>query len=120
MIQKDTVAVESTFSLDTALPASLFDQITEIRIHHPEVIEREARRRRTRKWLTIDGKLVLVAVDHPGRGVTQIRSEQLAMADRYQLLARVRRLLEDPDLDGIVGTSDVIEELLILSHLERR
>jgi hypothetical protein len=42
------------------------------------------------------------------------------MADRYQLLARVRRLLKDEDLDGVVGTSDVIEELLILSYLERR
>ena len=119
MIEKD-VALEPTFSVDKVLPASLFDQITEIRVQHPEIIEREARRRRTRHRLTTDGKLVLVAVDHVGRGVTQIREDQLAMADRYQLLARVRRLLEDEDLDGVLGTGDVIEELLILSYLERR
>jgi hypothetical protein len=120
MRNKDTVAEEPSFSADETLPASIFDRVTEVRIRHPEVVEREARRRVKRKRLTVDGKLVLVAVDHAGRGVTQIRSEQLAMADRYQLLARVRRLLEDEYLDGVVGTSDVIEELLILSYLERR
>ena len=42
------------------------------------------------------------------------------MGDRYQLIARVRRLLDDPNLDGILATSDLLEELLILSHLERK
>jgi hypothetical protein len=59
-------------------------------------------------------------VDHPGRGVTQIRKDALAMGDRHEYLARTRRALDDPELDGVVGTSDVIEELLILSRLERK
>jgi hypothetical protein len=42
------------------------------------------------------------------------------MGDRHQYLARARRVLDDPLLDGIVATPDVLEELLILSHLERR
>ena len=32
----------------------------------------------------------------------------------------MRRLLEDPSLDGILATSNLMEDLLILSHLERR
>jgi hypothetical protein len=104
---------------DTLSP-ELFDEITEIRVHHPEVIEREAKRRSKRAKLTIDGKLALVAADHPGRGVTKIRDDQLAMGDRYQLIARVRRLFEDPSLDGVLATSDLLEELFILSYLERR
>jgi hypothetical protein len=119
MTRTTTVAAAPSFQPDSTLPASLFDRVTEIRIHHPEVIEREARRRKKRKRLTEDGKLALVAVDHSGRGVTQIRSDQLAMADRYQLLARVRRLLEEENLDGLLATSDVLEELLILNYLER-
>lgn len=107
------------FVPEKTLPSDLFEEITEIRVHHTEVIEREARRRRKRAKLTVDGKLVLVAADHPGRGVTKIRDDQLAMGDRYQLIARVRRLLEDSDLDGVLATSDLIEELLILSHLEK-
>lgn len=108
------------FDPEKALPTELFEEITEIRIHHPEVIEQEARRRRKRPKLTLDGKLALVAADHPGRGVTKIRDDQLAMGDRYQLIARVRHLLEDADLDGILATCDLLEELLILSNLERR
>jgi 5-deoxy-glucuronate isomerase len=104
---------------EEALATELFEEITDIRVRHPEVIEREARRRKKRARLTVDGKLAPVAADHPGRGVTKIRDDQLAMGDRYQLIARLRRLLEDPNLDGILVTSDLLEEQLILSHLER-
>ena len=112
--------VPEGFEAEKTLPSRLFDQVTEIRVLHPEVIENEARRRIRRRRLTLDGKLALVAADHAGRGVMQIRDDKLALADRYQLLARIRRLLEDENLDGLLGTGDVIEELLILSHLERR
>src|SRR2546425_835447 len=108
------------FAPEKVLTTARFDEITEIRIYHPKVIEGEARRRKKRAQLTLDGKLALVAADHPGRGVTKIRDDQLAMGDRYQLIARVRRLLDDPNLDGILATSDLLEELLILSHLERK
>jgi hypothetical protein len=123
-ITNSQVAVAATqrepFDPENALATELFEEITEIRVHHPEVIDREAKRRRKRAKLTVDGKLALVAADHPGRGVTKIRDDQLAMGDRYQLIARVRRLLADPNLDGILATGDLLEELLILSHLERR
>jgi hypothetical protein len=108
------------FDPENTLATALFEEITEIRVHHPEVIAREAKRRRKRAKLTIDGKLALVAADHAARGVTKIRDDQLAMGDRYQLIARVRRLLDDSNLDGILATSDLLEELLILNHLERR
>ncbi len=108
------------FDLERALPTRLFDEITDVRIHRPDVIEQEARRRKKRARLTRDGKLVLAALDHPARGVTQVGRDTLAMGDRHQLLARARRVLQDPDLDGVLVTSDLLEELLILSHLERK
>jgi Cgl0159-like len=108
------------FNAETALPTNLFEQITDLRIHHSGLIEQEARRRKKRRRLSRDGKLVLVALDHPARGVTRIRDDDLAMGDRYELLARARRLLMDSDLDGVVAPSDVLEELLLLSSLERR
>lgn len=104
---------------EEVLPGRWFDEITELRIHRPGVIEQEARRRKKRTRLTHDGKLVLAALDHPGRGVTQVGRDTLAMGNRHQLLARARRVLEDVDLDGVLVTSDLLEELLILSHLER-
>lgn len=103
-----------------SLSPSLLDEITEIRIQQPSVIETEARVRQRRQRLTRDGKLVLLAIDHPARGVTEIRGHKLAMGDRWQFLGRARRVLEDPQIDGVLASSDVLDDLLALSHLERR
>jgi hypothetical protein len=108
------------FSAEAFLPAAAFDEITELRIHRPGLIEQEARRRKKRARLAPDGRLVLVAVDHTARGVTRIRDNELAMGDRYQLLARTRCVLADQNLDGVVASSDVLEELFLLNYLERR
>jgi hypothetical protein len=114
------VTAPGGFSAEETLPVKLFDEITELRVRRPSVVEQDARRRRRRRQLAPDGKLVLVAVDHPARGVTQIRKDELAMGNRYQLLARTRRVLSDPLLDGVVATADILEDLLLLSHLERK
>lgn len=108
------------FEYDTVLPAAVFEQITDLRIHRPSVINEEARRRKKRTALTRDGKLVLLALDHAARGVTQIRQDRLAMGDRYELLARARRILADPELDGVVASGDVLEDLFFLNYLERK
>ena len=42
----------------------------------------------------------------------------MAMADRRSLLARLVEALHHPDVDGVLGTPDVIEELLLLGALE--
>ena len=115
-----TIAGRRAFAAEDALPLSTFREITDVRVEHPKWIQKEARQRKRRGKLTRDGKLVLLALDHPGRGVNQIRGDALAMGDRHQLLARARRVFDDPDLDGVMGTADILEELLILSHLERR
>jgi uncharacterized protein len=116
-----TTTIERTvFAAEDVLPLSTFHEITDVRVEHPKWILKEARQRKRRRQLTTDGKLVLLALDHPGRGVNQIRGDALAMGDRHQLLARARRVFDDRDLDGVMGTADILEELLILSHLERR
>lgn len=112
--------ITALFSAEAFLPVAAFEEITELRIHRPALIEQEARRRKKRARLTRDGKLVLVALDHPARGVTRIRNDELAMGDRHQLLARARCVLADPDLDGVLASSDVLDELFLLNFLERR
>jgi DhnA family fructose-bisphosphate aldolase class Ia len=118
--QRSAISDQRVFAAEEALPLATFHEITEVRVARPRWIEKEARQRRRPRRLTRDGKLVLLAIDHPARGVTAIRSDALAMGDRYQYLARTRRVLDDPGLDGVVATADLLEELLILSHLERR
>ncbi len=101
------------------IPATLLDELTELRIQQPHVIAAEAKARRRRKQIAPQGKLVLVAIDHPARGVTEIRGDKLAMGDRWQFLGRALRVLADPRLDGVLASTDVMDDLLLLSHLER-
>src|SRR4029079_15671499 len=44
--------------------------------------------------------------------------DPMAMADRRSLLARLVEALSHPDGDGVLGTPDVVEELLLLGALE--
>lgn len=120
MFSGQALVAPHDFKADDVLPAHAFDEITELRIHHPELIEKEARLRRKRRRLTRDGRLVLAALDHPARGVTKIRGDELAMGDRHELLARARRILSDTGLDGILASGDILEELFLLSAIERR
>jgi hypothetical protein len=115
-----TTADRPAFTAESVLPAAVFREITDVRVEHPRWILKEARQRKRRGRLARKGRLVLLALDHPGRGVNQIRGDALAMGDRHALLARARRVFDDPLLDGVMATADILEELLILSHLERR
>jgi hypothetical protein len=42
----------------------------------------------------------------------------MAMADRRSLLERLVTALADPSVDGVLGSPDVVEELLLLGALE--
>jgi hypothetical protein len=64
------------------------------------------------------GRLLLVAADHPARGALRAGEEPLAMADRARLLDRMVRALDRPGVDGVLGTADIIEDLLLLGALE--
>jgi hypothetical protein len=77
-----------------------------------------AARRRPGRILNDRGTLFLVAADHPARGALATGGEPMAMADRRSLLARLVEALSHPDVDGMLGTPDVVEELLLLGALE--
>ncbi len=63
-----------------------------------------------------DGKLTLLAADHPARMVNAIRDDKNRMADRREFLARIARAMAS-SFDGLLGTSDVVDELLMLEKL---
>ena len=110
---------EYSFQPSNYLPQRLFEAITELRVNDPDKILFEAQRRRRRPRLTVDGRLVIVATDHPGRRVTGVPGAPLAMGDRHAYLARALRALMAPGVDGIMGTTDFMEDLLVLSYLVR-
>jgi hypothetical protein len=93
------------------------EDLIKSRVHDPDRALRVAQRRRRRGRLAPDGRLNIVATDHPARRVTKIGDRPLAMADRQDLLARIVRVLMSEGVDGVMATMDVIEELLILHDL---
>ena len=99
------------------LPGALLTRLTEIRVHDPEYALRVAKTRERRVALTADGKLNILAADHPARRVTSVGANPLGMADRHDYLARIVRVLMSGAVDGVMATMDIIEDLLILHDL---
>jgi DhnA family fructose-bisphosphate aldolase class Ia len=89
-----------------------------IRLHRPEAIAAAAARRRRRPPAGGSGRLMLIAADHPARGALGVGADPLAMADRRELLRRLVAALARPGVDGVLGTPDVLEDLLLLGALE--
>jgi DhnA family fructose-bisphosphate aldolase class Ia len=105
------------FKVEDFLPKNLFDKITDVRVDRKNVVLTEAKERIRRKKLTNDGKLTILAADHPARMVTQVGEDPIATGNRYELLGRILRVITDKEFDGVMSTPDVIEELFIVNHL---
>lgn len=80
---------------------------------------RAAKDRKRRNRVAPDGKLNILAADHPARRVTNIGTQALAMADRRDFLARIARVLMSDFVDGVMATMDVLEDLLVLHDFMR-
>ena len=93
--------------------------ILDVRTRRPQAIaEAAAARRQRAELLGDDGKLFIIAADHPARGALRAGDEPMALADRARLLERLSLALARPGVDGVLGTADVIEDLLLLGALD--
>jgi hypothetical protein len=96
-------------------------EVIETRVRRPELVALAAsRRRRATSVLGPHGRLVIIAADHPARGSLSAGRERLAMADRADLLERLCLALERPGVGGVLGTADVLEDLLLLDALHEK
>ena len=92
--------------------------INEIRTRDPRRIKRLLASRRKRELLGPDGKLMIIACDHPARGALGAAGRKMAMASRTELLDRLVTALGRPGVDGLLATADIAEDLLLLGALE--
>jgi DhnA family fructose-bisphosphate aldolase class Ia len=96
-----------------------FRAVLDVRTRRPGAIMEAARRRQRPASLFNEyGKLMVIAADHPARGALRAGSRGLAMADRVELLDRVCLALSRPGVNGILGTPDIVEDLLVLGALD--
>ncbi|MET7331206.1 deoxyribose-phosphate aldolase [Nonomuraea sp. NPDC005650] len=92
--------------------------LTEIRVREPSRIADGWAARRRRDLVGADGRLLIVAADHPARGALGARGDRQAMASRGNLLERLALALSRPGVDGVLGTPDVLDDLLLMGALE--
>ena len=93
--------------------------ILDVRARRPQAIaEAAARRKRRTELLGEDNQLFIMAADHPARGALRVGDRPMAMADRADLLERMSLALARPGVDGVLGTADIIEDLLLLGALD--
>lgn len=94
--------------------------LTEARVGDPGLLARRWAQRARRGLLGRDGRMLLVAADHPARGALGVRGEPLAMGSRSDLLGRLATALSRPGVDGVLATPDILDDLLLMGVLEEK
>jgi hypothetical protein len=82
------------------------------------IAELAAARKRPTVLVDENDRLMIIALDHPARGALRAGIRPLAMADRLDLLDRLCVALARPGVTGVLGTADILEDLLLLGALE--
>jgi DhnA family fructose-bisphosphate aldolase class Ia len=100
--------------------AGSISELNEIRSRDPGRIKRLLTARRKRELLGPDGKLMIIACDHPARGALSVAGKPTAMASRTDLIYRLVTALTRPGVDGLLATADIAEDLLMLGVLEEK
>ena len=97
------------------LHSASWSRIVTQRVRRPEAIaDRLLSRRRPDQPVPPDGQLVLITCNHQ----TDPRSGE--HIDRRELLDRIIEALSIPEVDGVVASADLLEELTLLNVLEHR
>lgn len=95
-----------------------FDALRDTRATNPGRLAEIYANRSRRDLLAGDGRLMIVAADHPARGALAVNGNPTAMADRYELLTNLAVALSRPGVDGVLGTPDIIDDLALLGLLD--
>jgi Cgl0159-like len=104
----------------TRLDDAGYAALTTMRVEAPERIAKALADRPRRQRLTADGALFIVAADHTARGMIGVPGQPRVMADRRTMLERLLIALDNPRVDGVLGSADVLEDLICLGALDAK
>lgn len=91
--------------------------LLETRATDPEAVSRALASRASRPLLANDGSTFIIAIDHPGRGMVGVSGQPFVMANRRDVLERTMTALNDPGVDGVMATPDILDDLALLGAL---
>jgi DhnA family fructose-bisphosphate aldolase class Ia len=100
-----------------SLDRTKYQGLLDARVFEPASLQKALVGRRRRKQKTKDGNLLILAADHTARGKISLGLDPIAMSDRYTLLDRLTRCLALPEVDGVLASADILEELAFLGAL---
>jgi DhnA family fructose-bisphosphate aldolase class Ia len=100
------------------LDRTQYEALISARIFEPQSLIDALVSRRRRTIAGNDGRLIILAADHTARGKISLGSNPLAMADRYTLIDRLVRCLAMQQVDGVLASADILEELAWLGALD--
>ena len=99
------------------LPEKIFYMISDQRKNNIGSLLKQEYKNRVKRTHPWNANLVIIAADHPARRVTEVGSDDLAMGDRQQYLGRIVRVLILDEVDGIMTTPDIMDDLFILNYI---
>jgi DhnA family fructose-bisphosphate aldolase class Ia/sugar phosphate isomerase/epimerase len=102
------------------LTEETFAELTELRVQKPDLARDELAKRKRRDVLAPDGRLVILAADHPARSVTRVGDRPAAMGHRLDYLGRIVRVLSASKIDGLMATSDLIDEVALANYMVKQ
>jgi DhnA family fructose-bisphosphate aldolase class Ia len=99
------------------LDRTKYQQLLDARVFEPASLQNALKGRTRRTQKTKDGNLLILAADHTARGKISLGLDPIAMSDRYTLLERLSKCLALPEVDGVLASADILEELAWLGAL---
>jgi DhnA family fructose-bisphosphate aldolase class Ia len=99
------------------LDRTKYQQLLDARVFEPASLQNALKGRTRRTQKTKDGNLLILAADHTARGKISLGLDPIAMSDRYTLLDRLTKCLALPEVDGVLASADILEELAFLGAL---
>lgn len=106
--------------MTAGLARERYAALLEARVRQPQALRSALAERSRRPVAGPDGRLVILAADHTARGILGAGADRLAVADRFTLLDRLATALALPDVDGVLASADILEELAWLGALDDR
>ncbi|MFM8942316.1 MAG: hypothetical protein ACKOH5_02825 [Acidimicrobiaceae bacterium] len=106
--------------MTSAITDKQYNELIQARLKSPESFKKAVVSRKRRKLVGKDGRLLIVAADHTARGIISAGSEKYIIANRRLLLDRLVRSLSNPNVDGVLASADIVEELAWLGALESK
>lgn len=106
--------------MTSILSDKTYSDLVTARIQNPGAFKKALVNRKRRKLVGKDGRMLIVAADHTARGIISAGDQKFAIANRRSLLDRLLRTLSNPNVDGVLASADIIEELAWLGALESK